>query len=66
MHWGGFLSYVCGLLYSFPVFSMINTMVNSIENWYKKELRDADPIELKSNVLMDTGCKVIGELRVKK
>ena len=41
-------------------------MVNSIENWYKKELRDTDSIELKSNLLVDTGCKVIGELRVKK
>ena len=36
-------------------------MVNSIENWYKKELRDTDSIELKSNLLVDTGCKVIGE-----
>ena len=40
-----FLAGAHGLLDSFPVFNMINSMVNSIENSYKKELQN---IELNS------------------
>ena len=36
-------------------------MINSIANLYEKELKNTDPRDLNSNLLVDTGLNIIGK-----